>query len=83
MIPELKTQLDRDMIFPLVTLEYEGQFYSAPSQYLAYVERIYGDIYQLPQDMLTHYQHVPHQELETKKIQNRIQEFVSSKGGTL
>jgi lipopolysaccharide cholinephosphotransferase len=73
--------IPQDVMFPLATLDYEGQCYTVPNKYMTYVEHIYGDIYQLPHDMLTHYQHVPHGELETKEMQNKMREFITRKAG--
>ena len=45
--------LSRD-IFPLEEVEFEGRKYPAPKNSEAYLNTIYGDIYSLPADILTH-----------------------------
>lgn len=45
-------------IFPLVPLEFEGFSCMAPHRYLEVLAGCFGDIYDLPRDINTHYQHV-------------------------
>lgn len=41
-------------IFPLKKFEFNGRLYSVPNKYEEYLQSIYGDIYTLPDDILTH-----------------------------
>ncbi|MCH5199499.1 MAG: LicD family protein [Oscillospiraceae bacterium] len=41
-------------IFPLKELEFNGKPYKVPNQYEKYLYKFYGDIYTLPDDLLTH-----------------------------
>lgn len=47
-----------DAIFPLASVEFEGFQCCAPRKYLDILAENYGDIYDLPKDMHTHFQHV-------------------------
>lgn len=47
-----------DDIFPLATIEFEGLAVYAPHNYQKVLFENYGDIYDLPKDIHTHYQHV-------------------------
>ena len=44
----------KERIFPLKKLQYEGFNFFVPNEYMEYVEPIYGDIFSLPSDMLSH-----------------------------
>lgn len=52
-----------DDIFPLKSIEFEGFELYAPSNYEAILSRAYGDIYDLPKDIHSHYQHVNDQSI--------------------
>ena len=44
----------KERIFPLKKLRYEGNEFFVPNEYMEYVSPIYGDIFSLPSDMLSH-----------------------------
>lgn len=52
-----------DEIFPLKRIKFEGFECYAPSNYEAILSRTYGDIYDLPKDIKSHYQHVSDQSI--------------------
>lgn len=58
-----------DFLFPLVDLDYCGIKCKAPKEYDAYLRRQYGDIYKLPEDLVTHYQHIDHENINVAAIQ--------------
>lgn len=72
-----KRLFDKDFLFPTVLLEYEGEKYSAPKEFLAYVNRQYGNIWELPHDLISHFHHVSHEELETDEMKQKISSFIS------
>ena len=72
-----KRLFDNDFFFPLVDLEYENEKYTAPKENLSYVKRQYGDIYKLPKDLLSHYHHVSHEELEKKENMELLEKFIN------
>lgn len=71
-----KTKLNYniDDIFPLTELEFEGKSYYVVNSYKEMVESIYGDIYKLPEDLFTHFEHISTEEIEEyiKKLGNNI-----------
>lgn len=71
-----KNYFDISELFPLEKMEFEGEFYSVPKEYEKYLKRLYGNIWELPKDMISHFEHVPHSELEQEKTQQRINEFL-------
>lgn len=44
----------KEKIFPLTRLEYEGEWFNVPREYFEYSMSMYGDIFTLPSDMLSH-----------------------------
>ena len=44
----------RDTIFPLKTIDFEGEKFFVPNKYYEYIEQRYGDIFTLPSDILSH-----------------------------
>ncbi|MCF2557959.1 LicD family protein [Fournierella massiliensis] len=44
----------KEYIFPLKKLEFEGHQYFVPNRYMDYIMPMYGDIFSLPSDMLSH-----------------------------
>ena len=45
-------------IFPTTTLRFEGVNYPVPHDYEAFLKRLYGDFYEIPEDLVSHFQHV-------------------------
>lgn len=66
-------------IFPLKTLQFENDSYSVPNDYDSFISSIYGDIYKLPKDIFTHFQHISHLELESVGFRKMIDELVGGK----
>lgn len=58
----------QEFLFPLVDLEFCGLKCKAPREYEAYLERQYGDIYKLPEDLVSHFQHIDHSKVNTNAI---------------
>lgn len=67
-----KRLFDWDFIFPTIKLPYESEEYEAPNKYMDYVERQYGDIYRLPEDLVSHFQHIDHNNINTDVIKRFI-----------
>ena len=65
---------DWNLIFPTTKLNFEDSQYEAPHEYMKYVERQYGDIYQLPLDIVTHFQHVDQKNINTDAINEYLQQ---------
>lgn len=70
-----KRLFEKEFLFPTIKLEYEGLLCDAPKEYMAYLKRQYGDIYSLPDDLVSHYQHVDHDKLN----QQVILDFINQK----
>ena len=49
-----KRIIKSDLVFPLQELEFEGKKYFCPAHPEEYLNIFYGDIYKIPDDMLTH-----------------------------
>ena len=64
-----KRLFKKDFIFPTKKLTYEGLKISVPNQYDKYLERQYGNIYELPKDLVTHYQHINHSNINIDAIE--------------
>lgn len=69
-----KRLFEKDFLFPTVKLEYEGLLCDAPKEYMSYLQRQYGDIYSLPDDLVSHYQHVDHDKLNQQIILDFIKQ---------
>ena len=74
-----KLKFSYDVIFPLSTLNFENTNYFVPNDYDAFISNIYGDIYKLPKDIFTHFEHVSHSELENSAFKNMINELLGRK----
>ncbi len=61
-------------IFPLIDLEFEGNFYKAPRKPKVYLSEKYGDIYTLPNDILSHKHFILNDE-EKKSLDELILKF--------
>ncbi len=64
-----KQLFPKSVIFPTTTLTFEGLSLAAPGDYSAYLQQVYGDIYQLPDDLITHFQHIDHTNINTAAIE--------------
>lgn len=63
-----KRLFKKEFIFPTVKLTFENLKVEAPKEYDQYLKRQYGDIYQLPKDLATHYQHIDQSNIDTSTI---------------
>lgn len=68
--PAYKSSIAYDGIFPLQEIQFEGSVFLAPNSAESYLTQMYGDIYQMPDDMFTHKHH--HFSIEDEKILNDI-----------
>lgn len=68
-----KRLFEKNIIFPTTTLSYEGLQIAAPKQYEQYLERQYENIYELPKDLITHYQHIDQSKIDIKTIKKFLQ----------
>lgn len=59
-------------IFPTKTLIFEGKKYPVPNQYEKILKRQYGDFYELPKDLTTHFQHIDYDQRHIDAIKNFI-----------
>lgn len=65
---ELMRAYRSDDIFPLKDLSFEGATVLAPQHPETILEREYGDIYELPDDMVSHFEHVSRQLFKNPEI---------------
>ena len=63
-----------DFLFPLIDLEYCGIKCKAPKEYEAYLHRQYGDIYKLPDDLVSHFKHIDHDNINVGSIKDFLNE---------
>ena len=61
-----------DDVFPLMQLSFEGFEAAVPCNYLGLLARGYGDIYELPKDIRTHYEHVAKNDLAKEETRSAI-----------
>lgn len=66
-----------DMMFPVTYLEFEGRQYPVPAQYMYFLEHSYKNIFDLPNDIGQHYEHVPHSDLERIDVRNAILGYIN------
>lgn len=64
----------KHMIFPLKKLTFEGYGYNVPNQYMKYVMPMYGDIFSLPSDMLSH-EHVKLSGEDEKILDKMVEKY--------
>lgn len=63
-------------IFPLKRLEFEGIQLYAPHDYGTILHSHYGDYYELPNDIHTHFQHVDHTSLNDLDTKKALEELI-------
>lgn len=63
-------------IFPLERLEFEGMRLHAPHNYGAILHSHYGDYYELPSDIHTHFKHVDHTSLNALDTKEALEELI-------
>lgn len=61
-----------DEVFPLQKITYEGSLYPSPKAALTYLESMYGDIYSIPKDLISHYKHITIDKASAKTIDDFI-----------
>lgn len=61
-----------DDIFPLKLMSFEGFEFAVPCNYSSLLARSYGDIYELPKDIRTHYEHVAKSDLAKEETRSAI-----------
>lgn len=67
-----------DEMFPLTTARFETFELSVPAHAEAMLEQEYGDIYQLPDDIISHFQHINHESVQDPALQRIIEEGIAS-----
>lgn len=70
--PQNSRIYDRDIVFPLKRIAYEGKELLAPNDSDAFLRVSYGDYYRLPKDIVSHFQHVNLDELDVDLINEYI-----------
>lgn len=61
-----------DDVYPLKRLPFEGFEVAVPRNYFSLLEKGYGDIYELPKDIHTHYEHVAKSDLAKEETRSAI-----------
>lgn len=61
-----------DDIFPTARLQFNGVEVSVPQRFQMLLAHCYGDIYELPRDINTHYEHVSKEQLADEKARAAI-----------
>lgn len=68
-----KRLFKKEMIFPTVDLSFEGITVAAPREYDAYLYRQYGNIYSLPKDLVSHFQHIDKSKINVGAIKDFLE----------
>lgn len=68
-----------DTMFPTVSLSFEDTELPVPSNYMYFLEHSYSNIYELPNDIGTHYEHTSHQELEKPDVKEKILRYINTR----
>lgn len=66
-----------DQMFPTGELEFEGNTYPVPADYMYLLENSYSNIYELPGDIGVHFEHTSHKELEDPEMRSVILEYLN------
>ena len=69
--------IPKEAIFPLQTLSFEGFDLNSPADADKCLSDIYGDIYELPDDLASHYHHVSQREIAEGEVGERLKEVIS------
>ena len=67
-----------DSIFPLCRLQFEGFEANAPADYRRCLSTIYGDIYELPDDLGAHFQHIGDEELADCGVESALKSVIGA-----
>ncbi len=70
-----KRLFKKEFIFPTVKLNFAGLKVDAPKEYLKYLERQYGDIYELPSDLVMHFHHIDQSNINTDSIEKFLNDI--------
>lgn len=69
-----KRLVSYDTIFPTTILKFEGHSYSAPHKYHELLTGLYGDYYDLPRNVFSHFQHVDKKNYNVSVIEKFLSE---------
>lgn len=69
---------DWNIVFPLQKLKFEGELYSVPNKSETFLLNTYKEIYKLPKDVFTHFEHIPHSELSSPNFRKMILQLLKS-----
>ncbi|MBR0430860.1 LicD family protein [Candidatus Saccharibacteria bacterium] len=67
-----KRLFEKNMIFPTTKVNFAGLKVEAPRQYEKYLARQYGNIYKLPEDLITHFHHIDQDNINIDVINDFI-----------
>lgn len=67
----------KEVIFPLKKMEFEGNQYFVPNNYMKYIMPMYGDIFSLPSDMLSH-KHIEMKPSDEKILNDLLEKYCKS-----
>lgn len=70
---------DWNIVFPLKKLKFEGELYSVPNESEIFLLNTYKEIYKLPKDVFTHFEHIPHSELNTPDFRKMILQLLETR----
>ena len=70
-------------IFPTVAGSFEGGPCMLPNNYERFLQEAYGDIYTLPDDIVSHFEHVPHETMEKAVTQDAIRNLLAEDSESL
>lgn len=71
--PHSSRVFKKDIIFPTKKLIYDGIHISVPNNYEEYLHRMYGDYYEIPDDLVSHFRHIDRNILDQKAIQDYLE----------
>lgn len=63
-----------EAIFPTVTIKFEGMAYPAPRDAKGFLTSLYGDFYEIPNDLASHFQHVDQENWNITAVERFLQE---------
>lgn len=65
-------------LYPTQQIKFEGEQLKAPCNPDIFLWSCYGNIYDLPKDINTHFEHVNHDDLECGNANNAIRKLIAS-----
>ena len=69
-----------EQFFPCKKISFEGYEYLVPNDYMGFLKDNYGDVFKLPLDIFTHFEHIPHNELESEEFKQMIETLLELYG---